>query len=620
MCLLSLAVCLSVDMLYAQMIKVKRFARIEEINWVPTQRLDEVGVPCALIRVAVQFDEHVLFRGNVIGPVKYEGNEYWVYLSKGSHFLRVHYPGYETLLVNFEDFGCDGVESKGVYELALEFPDELRHNMPREEYEQLTAQAVLLQKQENFAEAITLYEACKQELADRGEHGYVQELQKQINYCKRRITFKQLNADIYRTPPSDGLCCYKTQGKFGFVDSVGNVVVPPIYDEVLGDYDFHDGIAWVKKDSLWGSINTRGEVVVPYTYVFVVRPAPFSYKQNRCLLATNPRQDSKVIDYMTGEEILPNKFPYYYRDTFDNPSCDYFCLKDSKKRAIFIDKKTGKVLFSLPSQMQYFRYLGFGCSLVSRQLKYNKHYSETRIGIVDGQGNFLFPCEYRNFEHLEQSPQFVIAKRALDEDRWRDSEYRLFNLKQRVYVGGTYTFISNLTHSKASLVVITKNGYYDYYRESYYGWEKNNGKWYKRCVNFKELGVLNYMTGEEIIKPSADISSISLPLTSEDPIVAKNRRTGEFQLYNQNGKRYAALQSDEDLQYSYGYTPVKRNGKYGYANAKGELILDCLYDVGNPFMRHGDILAASVEVGEDSYYVTPEGKRIESEVIEAMHK
>ena len=606
--------------LCAQVLQVDTFASAEEINWVPTQRLDDNGVPCALIRVAVPFNEHVQFMGNVVGSVEYKVNEYWVYLMEESIHLRVHYPGCKTLLINFKDFGCDGVESKGVYELELDLPDELRYNMPREEFEQLTAQAALLRKQENFTEAIASYEACKRKLADKGEHGYVREVQEQINYCKRRITLKQLNADGYRTPPSDGLCCYKVQEKFGFVDSVGNVVVPPIYDEVLGDYDFHDGIAWVKKDSLWGSINTRGEVVVSYTYAFVDRPAPFSYKQNRCLLARNPRQDFKVIDYMTGEEVLSDNYSYYYRDTFDNPSCDYFCLGDSKERAIFIDKKSGKLLFSLPSKMQYFGYFGFGYSLVSRKIKYNKHYSETKIGIVDGQGQFLFPCEYKNFEHLEQSPQFVIAKRDLDEDRWGDTEFRLFNLKQRVYVGGTYTFISNPTHSRTSFVVITKKGFYDFYRDSYYDWEKYDGKWHKRYVNFKEIGVLNYMTGEEVIKPSPNISSISLPLTSEDPIVAKDRHTGEFHLYNQTGKKYVALLSDEDLQYSYGYTPVKRNGKYGYANAKGELILDCLYDVGNPFNRHGDILAASVEVGEESYYVTPEGKRIENEVIKAMHE
>ena len=614
--IIGLALCVLLD-LSAQEIRIKDFGESQEIFLGKEQRRDFDGVICALVRVVVPADSHVRFTGNVIGEAKYDGNEYRVYLSEGSRYLRVHYPGCAALLVDFQSLGYDGVESKKVYELVLGLPDGMRRTMSRSEYEQLIAQAALQQKKGNFAEAIGLYEERKHELIAKGEQGYVEEIQERINDCKRRITFKQLRADSWKTVLSEGLCCYRAQGKFGFVDSIGNVVVPPIYEDVLGGYDFKDGIAWVKKDSLWGSINTRGEVVIPYTYKFIDRLKPFSYKENRCLVVSVDEYRVGVVDYKTGQEILP--CDYYLPNiwiSFDICPGDYFCLMNSKDRFLFFEKKTGKELFRLPPKMVFSQYLGYGCSLVRREVKINRYLKESRDGIVDGQGKFLFPCEYKDIEPLGQSRQYVVVKRECNnrEDAVRNycEECRLFNLKQRVYVGGIYNNIydSSIIGSLPPFIAVRKNGYL--YRDS---WGD------LRVSEPLEYGVLNYVTGEEIIKPSADISSITLPQTPEDPIVAKDKHTGEFHLHDLNGKRYASLRSEETLDYNYGYTSVKRNGKYGFANAKGEVVLDCIYDdTGFSFKKYGDILAVEVKMGEDSFYITPSGERIEKEVIQNLSK
>ena len=52
-------------------------------------------------------------------------------------------------------------------------------------------------------------------------------------------------------------------GKYGFVDNKGEVVVDYLYDDAteLNDY----GYAGIKKDGLWGVINSNGEIVIePY--------------------------------------------------------------------------------------------------------------------------------------------------------------------------------------------------------------------------------------------------------------------------------------------------------------------------------------------------------------------
>lgn len=112
--------------LSAQKIEVKDFGETSEIQMASMQRQDVNGNICALVRVVVPFNERALFQGNVIGDTEYKGNEYLVYMTKGSRFLRIHYPNCETLMVNFEN-ECDecpnGLKAKFVYKLVLNLPN-----------------------------------------------------------------------------------------------------------------------------------------------------------------------------------------------------------------------------------------------------------------------------------------------------------------------------------------------------------------------------------------------------------------------------------------------------------------------------------------------------------------
>lgn len=56
----------------------------------------------------------------------------------------------------------------------------------------------------------------------------------------------------------------KQNGKYGFIDNKGNVVVDYSYDDATEFNKY--GFAAVKKDNLWGSINKEGKVVIEPTY------------------------------------------------------------------------------------------------------------------------------------------------------------------------------------------------------------------------------------------------------------------------------------------------------------------------------------------------------------------
>ena len=61
---------------------------------------------------------------------------------------------------------------------------------------------------------------------------------------------------------SDGLSRVKQDGKYGFIDRKGTIIIPInlIYDDVD---DFSNGLCRVKKDDRYGFINKIGKLIVP---------------------------------------------------------------------------------------------------------------------------------------------------------------------------------------------------------------------------------------------------------------------------------------------------------------------------------------------------------------------
>ena len=87
------------------------------------------------------------------------------------------------------------------------------------------------------------------------------------NYIKARIdgqdkyyTYKFEEKQTKDILTKNTLFVSKKDGKYGFVDSQGNVVVNYIYDEAKEQNQY--GFAAIKKDGLWGTIDKGGKVVL----------------------------------------------------------------------------------------------------------------------------------------------------------------------------------------------------------------------------------------------------------------------------------------------------------------------------------------------------------------------
>ncbi|MCI8759890.1 MAG: WG repeat-containing protein [Clostridia bacterium] len=93
------------------------------------------------------------------------------------------------------------------------------------------------------------------------EKGYL-EMKQAEEY--KYYNFKFEEKAITEIKTSNTLFKSKKDGKYGFVDKDGKVIVDYQYDDVTEQNNY--GYAGIKKDGKWGSINNKGEVVQVPTY------------------------------------------------------------------------------------------------------------------------------------------------------------------------------------------------------------------------------------------------------------------------------------------------------------------------------------------------------------------
>ncbi len=93
------------------------------------------------------------------------------------------------------------------------------------------------------------------------EKGYI-ELKQEDEYKYYNFKFEEKQAkDIFT---ANTLFVSKKDGKYGFVDKDGKVIVDYIYDDVTKQNEY--GYSAIKKDGKWGAIDNKGTVVQEPTY------------------------------------------------------------------------------------------------------------------------------------------------------------------------------------------------------------------------------------------------------------------------------------------------------------------------------------------------------------------
>ena len=73
---------------------------------------------CALIKVGLGL-QGAQFEGSIMGNVENKTGEYWVYMPQGNRQLKVKHTNYAPVMVTFDDYGVEKLESNRTYELIV---------------------------------------------------------------------------------------------------------------------------------------------------------------------------------------------------------------------------------------------------------------------------------------------------------------------------------------------------------------------------------------------------------------------------------------------------------------------------------------------------------------------
>lgn len=84
------------------------------------------------------------------------------------------------------------------------------------------------------------------------------------NIQGRTLTVYESTAEYEKV--GENMCAVKDDGKWGFINNKGVMVIPSIYESKYASLHFAEGLAVVHKDGKWGAIDKNGKVVVPFVW------------------------------------------------------------------------------------------------------------------------------------------------------------------------------------------------------------------------------------------------------------------------------------------------------------------------------------------------------------------
>ena len=172
-----------------------------------------------------------------------------------------------------------------------------------------------------------------------------------------------------------GLCSVKVNGKWGYINTEGQIVIPCIYDNVE---PFKNGVAVVCKDNLWGVINSSGKELVPLKF----KDLDYQIAIHENIICYNIGDDNNRI-YQVVDILGNHLFSIESLTTFEFHEGIAIIWKNYEEGHYAIDCK-GNIFIPLG---KYDDILNFknGVARVSKNKKY---------GFIDHKENIIVPIEY----------------------------------------------------------------------------------------------------------------------------------------------------------------------------------------------------------------------------------
>ena len=200
-------------------------------------------------------------------------------------------------------------------------------------------------------------------------------------------------------PFSEGLAAVNLNGKYGFIDKKGNLVIQPTYDDARA---FSEGLAAVRFGEKWGYIDTKGNLATQPIYDDV---KPFSEG-----LAQVQLNDSKWVYIDTkGNIVFQPKYDWTEPFSEGLASVEVPPLSDMKWG--YIDMKGNLVI-----QPKYYFTNDFSEGLAAVGVGESIH--DVKWGFIDKKGNYIIQPIYDDADHFSEGLAAVGVGESIYDVKW----------------------------------------------------------------------------------------------------------------------------------------------------------------------------------------------------------
>ena len=392
--------------------------------------------------------------------------------------------------------------------------------------------------------------------------------------------------------------CFEENGKLGLVDFEGKKLSGAIYEKVESLKN-KPGCILVKKDGLYGVVDSYGNTIIDIKYNSV-KSDEFCSETEGYLktgyIVTEKTKSGIIYGYIdyNGEMLIEPKYENITRALeYQNEDDIYLIFMERGKKGVIKNKK----VIIKPKYQAINYYDPSDVFIANKNGKY---------GFYDSEGNEILKPEFAAYSI---AGDYISVK--------KDENMMLYDLHGNLVNSNNYRSISE-TGNPAYFIAQDEHGYYSIISKD--AEIKNNYKHIAYAFdNFFVFttqeglsGVLDLYSGIEVeaqydyiivlehakalearVGSTVDMYSknIEKVLTMENGIVEKVQDNftaiysdTELKYINQDGERVSNTEVYKDYKlYSY----QAEDGKWGYKDASGNVIVDCRYDLVTELNQYG---------------------------------
>lgn len=332
-------------------------------------------------------------------------------------------------------------------------------------------------------------------------------------------------------------------GKWGCIDSFGNVVIDIIYDG-LDKFD-NLGRARVVKDDMMGIIDCGGRIIIPVAYDYV---HPFG---NLDVTVAQVGDKYGVLS-SKGDIVVP--FEYDYLHSF-NDAQTAVAYKDGKFGLISV---SGEAI----TEFKYDYMEDFNNNLA---LAYDDGY-----GYIDHNGNEVIECVH---DEVKQGTALSVFLK-------KDGKWALFSPAGHQYTGFSFENAGAFSNGLSAVSVMTDYG-------EAYGYVNDSGD---VIIPFKYNQAQQFKYGKAIVRTGSysgiiDVEGnevIPFVYTGFNPsydygVIAAADENGKWGLISLTNDKLSEFEYDYIFEFENGYAPVLENHSYGVMDTNGRLVTGIIY-------------------------------------------